>query len=373
VLLKNDPVAGGAPALPLPKTLRSVAVIGPLADDRAAVLGSWNGAGRPEDAVTALAGVRAALPQARVTYERGAPVESLSTDGFAAAVQAAREADAVLLVLGERADMSGEASSRASIELPGSQLALAQAVMRATRESDPRKPVVAVLMNGRPLAVQWLADSVPTVVESWLLGVEHGNALADVLFGDANPSGRLPVTFPRATGQVPIYYAHRNTGRPAARENHYTSKYLDLPWTPLWPFGHGLSYTTFRYANLRVASPSGRASATVRVSADVTNTGARVGGEVVQLYLRDDAASIARPVRELRGFRRVSLRPGETRTVEFVLGPLDLSLYRLDMQRVVEPGTFTMWVGGSSEAALETKYRVVGDTLIVAPTPPRMR
>ncbi len=373
VLLQNAPVAGGAPALPLSKTLRSVAVIGPLADDRVAVLGSWSGAGRPEDAITVLAGVRAALPQARVTYDRGAPVESLSTEGFAAAVQAAREADAVLLVLGERGNMTGEASSRASIELPGSQLALAQAVVRATRASDPRKPVVAVLMNGRPLAVQWLADSVPAVVESWLLGVEHGNALADVLFGDVNPSGRLPVTVPRATGQVPIYYAHRNTGRPAARENSYTSKYLDLSWTPLWSFGHGLSYTTFRYANLRLDAPSAPARQSVRVSVDVANTGTRAGDEIVQLYLRDDAASVARPVRELKGFRRVTLRPGETRTVDFVVRPLDLSLYGLDMRRVVEPGTFTLWAGGSAEATLEAKYRVVGDTLVVEPAPPRVR
>ena len=373
VLLKNDAVAGGSPVLPLSRALRTVAVIGPLADDRGAVLGSWNGAGRPEDAVTVLAGLRAALPQARVTYERGVPVDSLGTEGIAAAAQSARDADAVVLVLGERADMTGEASSRASIELPGAQLALAQAVVRATRESGGRKPIVAVLMNGRPLAVQWLADSVPAVAESWLLGVEHGNAVADVLLGDANPSGKLPVTFPRATGQVPIYYAHRNTGRPAAKENHYTSKYLDLPWTPLWSFGHGLSYTTFSYANLRVGAPSGPASRPVLVSVDVTNTGARAGDEVVQLYVRDDDASVARPVRELKGFRRVSLRPGETRTVAFELRPPDLSMYALDMRRVVEPGTFTLWAGGSSDAALEAKYRVVGDTLVVAPAPRRIR
>jgi beta-glucosidase len=172
---------------------------------------------------------------------------------------------------------------------------------------------------------------------------------------------------------VPIYHAHRNTGRPGAPENHYTSKYLDLPWTPLFAFGHGLSYTTFRYANLRVAAPSGRAAQPVSVSVDVTNTGGRAGDEVVQLYLRDDVASVARPVRELRGFRRISLRPGETRAVTFVLQPADLSLFRLDMQQVVEPGTFTLWVGGSSEATLSTTYRVAGDTLRLAPAPPRVR
>jgi beta-glucosidase len=372
VLLKNDR-AGSAPSLPLSKHLRSLAVIGPLADDRAAVLGSWSGGGRSEDAVTVLAGLRAALPQARIIHERGASVDSLGTEGFAAAVQAAREAEAVLLVLGERANMSGEAASRASIELPGSQLALAQAVMRAVRETAPAKPVVAVLLNGRPLAVQWLADSVPAVVESWLLGLEHGNALADVLFGDANPSGRLPVSVPRATGQVPIHYAHRNTGRPAARENSYTSKYLDMPWTPLWPFGHGLSYTTFQYDSLRFGAPEGRASHEVTVRVKVTNTGARAGDEVVQLYLRDDAASVARPVRELKGFRRVTLQPGETRTVAFVLRPLDLSFHRLDMRRVVEPGSFTFWAGGSSAATLQARYSVVGDTLLVANAPRPLR
>ena len=374
VLLKNDSLPGvGAPALPLAKSIRSIAVIGPLADDRMAVLGSWNGAGRPEDAVTVLAGIRAAAPGARVTWERGVPVESISTAGFAAAVQAAREADAVLLVLGERADMTGEATSRASIELPGAQLALAKEVVRATRAADPRKPVIAVLMNGRPLAVQWLADSVPAIVESWLLGVEHGHALADVLFGDANPSGRLPVSFPRVTGQVPIYHAHRNTGRPPTPENSYSSKYQDVPWTPLYPFGHGMSYSSFRYANLRLGAANGRASALVRVSVDVTNTGARAGDDVVQLYLRDDAASVARPVRELKGFQRVTLRPGETRTVEFVLQPVDLSMYGLDLRRIVEPGTFTLWAGGSSAATLAATYRVVGDTLLIARPPRRMR
>ena len=374
VLLKNDIVsAAGAPTLPLAKTLRSIAVIGPLADDRNAVLGSWNGAGRADDAITVLAGVRTALPGARVTYERGVPVESISTAGVAAAVQAARDADAVLLVLGERADMTGEAASRASIELPGAQLAMAQEVVRAVRAADPRKPIVAVLMNGRPLAVQWLADSVPAIVESWLLGVEHGNALADVLFGDANPSGKLPVTIPRATGQVPIYHAHRNTGRPPALNNSYSSKYLDVPWTPLYPFGHGLSYTSFRYTGLRLGAASGRARDVVRVNVDVTNTGARAGAEVVQLYLRDDAASVARPVRELKGFQRITLRPGETRAVSFVLHALDLSMHRLDMQRVVEPGTFTVWAGGSSAATLSASYRVVGDTLRIARAPRRMR
>jgi beta-glucosidase len=187
-------------------------------------------------------------------------VDTVLTSGFAEAERLARTASAVLLVLGERADMSAEAASRASLELPGAQLDLAKVVVRAARAADPAKPVVIVLLNGRPLALQWLADSVPAILETWFLGVEHGTAMADVLFGLYNPSGRLPVSFPRVTGQVPIYYSHKQTGRPPAEDDHYTSKYIDVPWTPLWTFGHGLSYTRFEYGNLTVGRypPSGR-------------------------------------------------------------------------------------------------------------------
>jgi beta-glucosidase len=368
VLLTNRDV-GGAPALPLKRDIRSLAVIGPLADDARSTIGSWSGAGKPEDAVSVLAGLRAALPNARITHVRGAPVDTESTAGFADAERAARDADAVLLVLGERGDMSGEASSRASIELPGSQLALAQAVVRA----GAGKPVVAVLMNGRPLAVPWLADSASALVESWFLGVEHGNALADVLLGDVAPSGKLPVTFPRATGQVPIYYAQKNTGRPAVASEHYTSKYIDIPWTPQFAFGHGLSYTTFAYSDLRLSSPSIRAGQSVDASVTVRNTGTRDGVEVVQLYMRHDLPSVTRPVRELRGFQRVALKAGESRTVKFTLAPADFALYDLEMRHVVEPGTYHFWAGGSSEATLGTPLTIGGTTLVLAPAPPRMR
>jgi beta-glucosidase len=369
VLLINR-TTGGAPALPLRKDLRSLAVIGPLADDAKSALGSWSGAGKPEDAVSVLAGLRGALPNTRIVHVRGAPVDTASAAGFADAERAARDADAVLLVVGERGDMSGEASSRASIELPGSQLALAQAVVRA---AGAAKPVVAVLMNGRPLAVPWLADSTSALVESWFLGVEHGNALADVLIGDVAPSGKLPVTFPRATGQVPIYYAHKNTGRPADAKQHYTSKYLDLPWTPLFPFGHGLSYTTFAYSELKVAASPIRAGGAADVTVTVRNTGAREGVEVVQLYVRHDAPSVTRPVRELRGFQRVTLKVGETKTVRFTLRPAAFAMYDLDMRHVVEPGSYTLWAGGSSEATLSTQLTIGGPTLVLAPAPPRMR
>ena len=368
VLLTNRNV-GGTPALPLRKDVRTLAVVGPLADDARSTLGAWSGAGRGEEAVSVLAGIRRALPQARVVHVRGAPIDTESTAGFAEAERAAREADAVLLVLGERGDMTGEATSRASVELPGSQLALAQAVVRAAGQG---KPVVAVLMNGRPLAVQWLADSTSALVESWYLGDEHGNALADVLFGDVAPSGKLPVTLPRVTGQVPIYYAHRNTGRPADPKNHYTSKYLDVLETPLFPFGHGLSYTTFGYADIRPSSPAIRAGDSVAVAVTVVNTGARLGTEVVQLYLRHDATSVTRPVRELKRFARVTLGPGESRIVRFTLRPEDMSFYDLDMRRVVEPGAITLFAGGSSEATLEAHLTVNGETRVLAAAPPRL-
>lgn len=378
VLLTNKTVRGAA-TLPLPRDLRSLAVIGALANDSTAPLGSWAGAGRKEDVVTVLAGLRRALPAVPIGYAPGVPLDTVRvegpvrTGGIAEAEQLARAADAVLLVLGEHADMSGEAASRTSVELPGAQLQLAQAVVRAARTSNFDKPVIVVLMNGRPLAVQWLADSASALVESWFLGVEHGNALADILLGDHAPSGKLPVTFPRVTGQVPIYYNHKNTGRPPVDRQKYTSNYIDVSWTPLFPFGHGLSYTTFTYAKLRLSRDSLRGSDSITVAVDVSNTGGRAGGEVVQLYLRDDAATVTRPVRELRGFRRVALQPGEMRTVSFVLRPPDLALYDREMRRVVEPGTFTVWAGGSSAATLQGRFTVTGDVVVLEEAPPRFR
>ena len=371
VLLKN-----ANKTLPLRKNLRTIAVIGPLADNGAAALGGWAADGRPEEAVSALAGIRAALgPSTRIIQVRGAPVDSADTTGFAAARSAASEAEAVVLVLGETQDMSGEASNRASIELPGLQRDLALAVIRAARQSTggASKPVVAVLMNGRALAIPELAQEAPAIVESWFLGSQHGNALADVLFGDYNPGGKLPVTFPRATGQIPIYYNHRSTGRPPDSANHYTSKYLDIPWTPLFPFGYGLSYTTFAYANLRLSVTSVRARDPLVVSVDVKNSGDRAGDEVVQLYVRDDVASVAGPVRALKGFKRINLQPGEMRTVTFRLGPDALALYDRQMRRVVEPGSFTVFVGTNSDAGLSTRFDVTGDVLVLAPSTPRFR
>jgi beta-glucosidase len=217
-------------------------------------------------------------------------------------------------------------------------------------------PTVVVLMNGRPLALQELDSLMPAIVETWFLGIEHGNATADVLFGDYNPGGRLPVTFPRVTGQVPIYYAHKRTGRPSNDSTKYTSRYLDVSYTPLYPFGHGLSYTTFTTSAPRPSAATMRAGDTLQVDVDVTNTGSVAGDAVVQLYFRDDVASITRPVRQLTGFSRITLAPGEKRTVRFPITARDLAFHDASMRLVAEPGSFTLFTGPDAEHGDSTKF-----------------
>ncbi|MBD9376672.1 glycoside hydrolase family 3 N-terminal domain-containing protein [Pseudoxanthomonas sp. PXM04] len=349
VLLDNT---GGV--LPLDKQkVKTLAVIGPLADLRRAMLGNWAGAGRDEDAITPLAGIRAAVGSGtQVVYVEGTTLEGGETTGIAEAVKAAQQADAVLLFLGEHPDMSAEARNRTSLDLPGAQQALADAVAKVG------KPTAAVLLNGRPLSIGPLRERVPAILEAWFPGVEGGNAIADVVFGDFNPAGKLPVTFPRTVGQVPIYYAHKNTGRPPSETERYTSKYIDVPWTPLYAFGHGLSYTTFQYGGLAVKHPRIATDGSQEVSVTVTNTGKRAGAEVVQLYVRDDVASVTRPVKLLRGFERVELAPGQSKTLTFKLGFEDLAMYDAAMKRVVEPGSFTVFAGGNSVDTLEAKFEV---------------
>ena len=361
VLLKNAPRAG-APVLPLRKDLRTLAVIGTLAQDRASALGSWAVSGREEDAISVLDGIRQAVPGTKVLFAAGAPVEDNDSSDIAEAVRVARGADAVIMVLGEHRDMSAEARNRTSLDLPGVQLQLLQAI-HATGV-----PLVVVLMNGRPLSIPWLDENVPAILETWYLGVQMGPAVADVLFGDYNPGGKLPVTFPRTVGQLPLYYNHKNTGRPPSEEDRYTSKYIDVPWTPLYPFGHGLSYTTFAYSAPRLSATRIAAADSITVQVDVRNTGLRAGDEVVQMYVRDDVASVTRPVRELRGFERITLEPGQSRTVSFTLRPDHLAFYNQRMQRVVEPGFFTVWAGASSaDDGRPARFEVVGEALRVSP------
>jgi beta-glucosidase len=350
VLLKNDPQV-----LPLKTQLRSLAVLGPLADDRDAPLSHWRADGRIEDVVTLLAGLRAKAsghPDLRIDHAKGCEIDGGTTNGFAEAVRLARQADVAIVAVGESSAMSGEAGSRSSLELPGHQTELVKAIVATGT------PTVVVLYSGRPLTIAWIADHVPAILEVWLPGTQGGNAIADVLFGDVNPGAKLPVTFPRTVGQVPIYYNHLSTGRPPSAENRYTSKYLDIPPDPLFPFGHGLSYTRFQLSNLRLSAstipPDGRLVATL----DVQNTGQRSGDEVVQIYIRDLVASVARPVRELAGFQRVTLAPGQTQTIRFELGPERLGFYNRQLQFVVEPGEFQVFAGTSSKGGLEARFQV---------------
>ena len=351
VLLKND-----QGVLPLKPHIRSIAVLGPLADDRDVPLSNWRGDGRVDEVVTLLAGIQSRAvgrPGMTVAHAKGCKIEGASTDGFAEAVRLARQAELAIVAVGEASAMSGEAASRSSLDLPGHQLDLVKAI-HATGT-----PTVVVLFSGRPLTIGWVADNVPAILEAWLPGTEGGNAIADVLFGDVNPAAKLPVTFPRIVGQVPLYYNHLNTGRPPMADNRYTSKYLDVPTEPLFAFGHGLSYTRFQLSNLKLSRrdipPDGR----LAVSVDVQNIGDRPGGEVVQLYIRDLVASVVRPVKELAGFERVSLQAGETKTVRFELGPERLGLYNRQLQFVVEPGEFRVTVGTSSTGGLEDRFEVV--------------
>ncbi len=348
VLLKNEEAL-----LPLHKGLHKILVVGALADDRLSTLGSWPGDGRPEESISVLQGIKGAVsPATQVVYVPGASPEDADLSGIDQAQQAAADADVVIAVLGERADMSGEARSRSSLGLPGAQDALLAQLV------ETGKPLVVILMNGRPLAISVMAEQVPAILESWFLGSEMGNAVADVLFGDVNPSGKLPITFPRSVGQIPIYYAHKNTGRPPKQAERYTSKYLDSAWTPLYPFGHGLSYTSFAYDPPRLSATRLTAEDTLKVEVTVHNTGPREGEEIVQLYLRDNVASVTRPVRALRGFTRVKLMPGEACTLNFLLDKNDFAFLDHYFLRRVEPGTFSVFVGGSSATDNQASFEV---------------
>jgi beta-glucosidase len=337
VLLKNE-----GNILPLSKRIGSIAVIGPLGDSKEDMLGPWHCLGKPDPVVTMLAGIRAEVGEsAKIYYAEGCGVNDTSTSGFVKALKVARGADAIIVAVGERGNMSGEAESRSSLNLPGVQEQLLKELVALG------KPVVEVLMNGRPLSIEWSADHVPAILETWFPGTEGGSAIADVLFGNYNPSGKLPVTFPRTVGQVPIYYNHMSTGRPPSATDHFTSKYIDLPSTPLFPFGYGLSYTKFDYSDFNVSADPGVKDQFL-VTVDVTNSGKRSGTETAQLYVRQRCTSVTRPVEQLAGFKRVELAPGETKTISFVLTPYDISFINAKMQRVVESGDLDVMVGGNS-------------------------
>lgn len=360
VLLKNDDKV-----LPLQKKGK-IALIGPLADNKENMTGTWSVAARIDEAISLREGLQNALGDgAEIVHARGANVvadpelearisifgknthrdDRPAEDMIQEAVEAARGADVIIAAMGEAAEMSGEASSMTNIELPENQRALLKALL------ETGKPVVMVLFTGRPLALQWEDENMPTILNVWFAGSEAGDAIADALFGDVNPSGKLTATFPRNVGQIPIYYNHKNTGRPLPEGEwfqKFRSNYLDVPNSPLYPFGYGLSYTTFDYGDIKVSNTNLQGNQTLQASIELTNSGEHDGAEVVQLYIRDLVASVTRPVQELKGFQKVYLKAGETKTITFDITTEDLKFYDYDLDYVWEPGEFEIMIGGNS-------------------------
>jgi beta-glucosidase len=352
VLAKN---AGGV--LPFREDARRVCVIGPLANAWREMRGPWAAAGYEEPSITVLAGLRGALPSAEITHAEGTAISSTDASGIAAAADLVAAADVVVLCLGEAAEMSGEAASRSHPELPGEQHALAEAVF--DRADRTKTPVVVVLFCGRPLIVPRLMERADALLIAWFPGTEAGNAIADVLTGRASPSGRTPITWPRALGQIPIFFSQRNSGRPENPQDHFTCKYLDLPSAPLLPFGFGLSYGRFSYANLTVSPENATPNDTIDVSVEVTNEGARAAEETVFLFIRDRVASVARPLLELKGFAKISLAPGETGTARLRLPVAELRFLGLDLEPVLEPGEIEIRVGPCAESSQLMSARVL--------------
>ncbi|MEO6966251.1 MAG: beta-glucosidase BglX [Acidobacteriaceae bacterium] len=378
ILLQNQAREGQPKLLPIASRVHTIALIGPLADSRTGMMGSWAGQGNPADAVT----LRTALQQrmqgsgGKLLYAEGTQILTTSQTGFDAAKQAAEQSDLVVMALGENADtMTGEAASRAHLDLPGNQKQLLQAIVATG------KPVVVVVVSGRPLVLNWASQNVPAILEAWFPGMEGGPALGDILFGDTNPSAKLPVSFPRAVGQEPLYLAQFPTGRPATGVDashpptngaeKYVSRYIDVSNSPLYPFGHGLSYTQFDYSPVTLSTDSvpvtqlmsspnhGVAQPALHASATVSNPGGVAGTEIVQLYIRIRGADVEQPVRVLEGFKRVTLQPGESKKVIFPLGFQELSFINTKSQRVAEPADYTVFVGGSSEATESADFKVV--------------
>jgi beta-glucosidase len=345
VLMKNS-----SDALPLPERAARVRVLGPLADAASEMRGPWAAAGYEEPSVTVLAGLREALPNAQVVHAEGVSLSGADRSGLAAAVDLLSGGpDAVVLCLGEAAEMSGEAASRAFPELPGEQRALAEAVLERARADDIR--VVVVLFCGRPLIVPWLVGRADALLVAWFPGREAGHAIADVLTGRVSPSGRTPITWPRALGQIPLFYGQRTGGRPEDPNDRFTSKYLDSPSSALFPFGFGLTYGRFSYTNLRVSPESAAGADLIEVGVDVTNEGARAAEETVFLFVRDRVASVVRPRLELKGVTKIVLRPGETGAARLRLPAAELRFLGLDLEPVLEPGEIEILVGPCADAA----------------------
>jgi len=354
VLLKNE-----KNVLPLSKETKTIAFIGPMVKSKRDNHGFWSIDLKEIDStyiVSQWEGLQNKVGKnTKLLYAKGCGVLDQSKAGFQEAIDAANQSDVVILSIGERHNMSGEAKSRSNIHLPGVQEDLIKELQKTG------KPIVILINAGRPLVFNWTADNMPTIVYTWWLGTEAGNAIADVLFGDYNPSGKLPMTFPRDEGQIPIYYNNFNTGRPSINEDKmYKSSYIDLPNTPQFSFGHGLSYTTFGYSNLRLSKSKMKSNETIEVSLTLTNTGTVAGEEVVQLYLRDRFGSVVRPIKELKDFQKIKLEAGESKTITFVIDKEKLSFYNKDLEWIAEPGDFDLMIGSSSsDIRLNSEFELI--------------
>lgn len=346
VLLKNE-----KQLLPLSKNIKSLALIGPLADSPADMLGYWAAMGKAEDCVSILQGLKNKTNgTVKINYAKGCSVNDNNKEGFAQAIEAAYNSEVVLLAMGESADMSGENNSRAFLEVPGVQKDLMREIIKTG------KPIVLLLSNGRPLCINFEKENIPAILECWFLGVQAGNAIADVIFGDYNPSGKLTMTFPLTVGQVPVYYNEKNTGKPYASGCYWCTRYRDIPDEPLYPFGYGLSYTTFEYSKLHLKDTIMSENDTLMVTLNVKNTGKYTGEEVVQLYIRDIVASIPRPLKELKNFKKIRLIPGQEQNVTFGLTVNDLSFWNKELKFGAEPGEFTVMVGPNSQSTVSEKF-----------------
>jgi len=355
VLLKNE-----NKVLPLSKETKTIAFIGPMVKFKRANHGFWAIDLKDVDStyiVSQWEGIqRKVSKNTKLLYAKGCGINDSSKDGFKEAIDVANQADVVIVSIGEKHDMSGEAKSRSSITIPGVQEELIKELQKTG------KPIVILINAGRPLVFNWTADNMPTIVYTWWLGSEAGNAIADVLFGDYNPSGKLPMSFPRTEGQIPIYYNHYNTGRPAKDDNDktYVSSYIDLQNSPKFPFGYGLSYTSFTYSDLKLSKNKINRNEEITVSLKITNSGKMAGEEVVQLYLRDRFASIVRPVKELKGFNKIVLQAGETKEVKFVINNETISFYNNNIELISEAGEFDIMIGSSSEdIRLKSEFELV--------------
>ena len=346
VLLKND-----KQVLPINVAVKSVALIGPAADAAQDMIGNWSGRGDAKDVITLKKELESRLGS-RVSYAKGAAFNDTDRSGFAAALAAARRADVIIAAFGEDGMMSGESMCRANLNIPGVQEELILELAKLG------KPMVLVLFNGRPLVLTSINSAVPAILDVWIPGTMAGPAICDVLFGEFNPSGKLPVTFPYALGQVPIFYNHKNSGRPGTQADKYKSRYIDIPNDPLYPFGFGLSYTQFAYNNLNIGQSLLEGDQPLEVRVDVKNTGQVAGTETVQLYVRDLVGSVTRPVKELKGFKKVTLKAGEVQTVSFTLNREDLSFYNRDGVWGTEPGKFKVFVGTNSQNTIEAGFEL---------------